>query len=94
MDHKAPEQSESFFSNTRCPYFPCHKGVAPEQFNCMFCYCPLYTLGSRCGGNFSYLENGIKDCSACTIPHHPSGYQYILEHWPQVAELAKQNRKP
>lgn len=92
MRHNVPEQNETFFSNSCCPYFPCHTGVSPDQFNCLFCYCPLYTLGSACGGNFTYLENGIKDCSACTIPHRPNGYQYVLEHWPQVSELAKKNR--
>ena len=35
----------SFFSNRECEYFPCHKGADPENFNCLFCYCPLYALG-------------------------------------------------
>ena len=34
-----------FFQNRACEYFPCHKGVADEDFNCLFCYCPLYLLG-------------------------------------------------
>ena len=46
-----------------------------EDFNCMFCYCPLYFL-EDCGGNYSYI-NGIKDCSNCLIPHKPKGYDYI-----------------
>ena len=33
-----------FFQNRACEYFPCHKGVADEDFNCLFCYCPLYLL--------------------------------------------------
>ena len=49
-----------FLSNRACEYFPCHKGVADEDFNCLFCYCPLYLLGDECGGNFEYLPNGIK----------------------------------
>ena len=52
-----------FFQNRACEYFPCHKRVADEDFNCLFCYCPLYLLGDECGGNFEYLPNGIKNCS-------------------------------
>ena len=42
-----------FFQNRECRFFPCHKGVAEEEFNCLFCYCPLYTLGRKCGGNYT-----------------------------------------
>ena len=59
----------SFFQHKECEYFPCHKVKNAEEFNCLFCYCPLYALGSKCGGNFSYTENGIKDCGNCTIQH-------------------------
>ena len=40
----------------------------------LFCYCPLYTLGDKCGGNFRYLDNGIKDCSDCLYPHFKENY--------------------
>ena len=43
-----------FFQNRACEYFPCHKGVADEDFNCLFCYCPLYLLGDECGGKRKY----------------------------------------
>ena len=46
----------SFFQNRDCEYFPCHQGADPENFNCLFCYCPLYALGEKCGGNFRYTE--------------------------------------
>ena len=52
-----------FFQNKECEYFPCHKVKNTENFNCLFCYCPLYALGDKCGGNFKYIEGGIKDCS-------------------------------
>lgn len=68
----------SFFSNKECEYFPCHKTESAEDFNCIFCYCPLYTLGEKCGGNFSFLENGVKDCSNCLIPHSKNGYEYVI----------------
>ena len=58
-----------FFSNTECKYFPCHVGICEDEFNCLFCFCPLYMLGSKCGGNFTFTKEGVKDCSQCTIPH-------------------------
>ena len=80
----------SFFQNTDCEYFPCHKVSDTGSFNCLFCYCPLYALGKNCGGNFSYTQNGIKDCSDCLIPHREGGYQYVIDRFPQIAELAKE----
>ena len=50
---KKPEEcAYSFTQHRACEFFPCHKTDHPEDFNCLFCYCPLYTLGSKCGGNF------------------------------------------
>ena len=77
--------------NTECEYFPCHK-TSGDYFNCMFCYCPLYALGEKCGGNFNYTENGIKNCSNCLIPHSENGYRYILSKLGEVSELAKKDR--
>ena len=25
-----------FFQNRECEYFPCHQGIDPEDFNCLF----------------------------------------------------------
>ncbi len=86
------QQDHTYFQNRNCPYFPCH-AHSGETFNCLFCYCPLYALGDGCGGNYRYLENGVKDCSACLIPHSPGGYGYVLDHFSQVAELAKKNHR-
>lgn len=78
-----------FFQNQQCEYFPCHEGVTPEDFNCLFCYCPLYALGDQCGGSFTYTEQGIKDCSRCVRPHCRKNYEKILEKMPMLLELAK-----
>ena len=83
------ENSHSFFQNRSCEYFPCHKVRDDSCFNCLFCYCPLYALGDKCGGNFAYTDNGIKDCSNCLIPHSAGGYDYVLSKFSQIAELAK-----
>lgn len=84
--------SSGYFCNRDCEYFPCHSEANPDNFNCLFCYCPLYALGSRCGGNYTYLENGIKDCSSCTFPHKAENYDAIISRFNEIAELAKDNR--
>ena len=86
------ENSHRFFQNRTCEYFPCHKVTDDSDFNCLFCYCPLYALGDNCGGNCRYTESGIKDCSACLLPHSPGGYDYINSKFPELAELAKKTR--
>ena len=83
------ENSQSFFQNRQCPYFPCHDGADEETFNCLFCYCPLYALGENCGGNYSYTHRGIKNCTNCQLPHRDGGYEYVLSKFPQIAQLAK-----
>ena len=85
------KNSHCFFSNRECAYFPCHPNADPETFNCLFCYCPLYARGEKCGGNFRRTETGIKDCSACLLPHSAGGYDYINRKFPELAELAKKN---
>ena len=39
------------------------------------CFCPLYNF-KDCGGQYNLLENDIKDCSNCVIPHY--NYDYII----------------
>ena len=78
---QAADSSEaySFFSNRKCPYFPCHAGADPDNFNCLFCYCPLYLLGRHCGGNFSYNEKGVKVCTNCLFPHKRENYLAVTK---------------
>ena len=83
--------SERYFQNRECPYFPCHGGANAENFNCLFCYCPLYALGEKCGGAFTYTASGIKDCSSCLIPHRAENYDLILEKMTLVLQLAKKD---
>lgn len=67
----------SFFQNGDCEYFPCHRTADTDNFNCLFCYCPLYPMAD-CGGRYVLRDNGVKDCSACTLPHRAENYAYIL----------------
>ena len=89
------ERRYSFFSHRDCEYFPCHPGADPENFNCLFCYCPLYLLGPDCGGQFRYLESGVKDCTACLFPHRRENYDAVLRRYPELlARLPKQEPSP
>ena len=78
-----------FVQNKECEYFPCHEGINSEDFSCLFCYCPLYALGDKCGGSFTYTEDGIKDCTHCVKPHRRENYDKIMEKMSAVMELAK-----
>lgn len=83
-----------FFQNTACEYFPCHKTDDPAAFSCLFCYCPLYALGDSCGGNFTYTENGIKDCSNCLRPHKRECYESITREMTKIIALARKKDTP
>ena len=71
-------ENYKFFRNTSCEYFPCHKTDDEKNFNCLFCFCPLYSI-SDCGGSFTYNESNIKCCDGCTIPHRKENYEMIIE---------------
>ena len=81
----SPKHCSRFFSNRACEYFPCHPGADPEGFNCLFCYCPLYLPGPRCGGSFTLLPDGRKDCSGCLYPHRREGYGEIVRRYGEIA---------
>ena len=78
-----------FLQNSNCEYFPCHQVKDREKFNCLFCYCPLYMLKDKCGGNFVY-NCDIKDCSKCIIPHSPGGYEYIMGKMEEVIRIGSE----
>lgn len=82
-------ENYKFVQNTKCEYFPCHKVKNENEFNCLFCFCPLYMLGDKCGGNFSYTENGIKNCSECTLPHSKNGYDHVMSKMGLVMERGR-----
>mgnify|MGYP001236415729 CR=1 FL=1 len=69
--------SFKFFQNVACAYFPCHAGLDQADFNCLFCYCPLYFL-KNCGGNPAW-RGLIKDCTGCTLPHSPGGWEAVQD---------------
>ncbi len=85
----AEKKHFKFFQNKQCEYFPCHQGIPEDQFNCLFCYCPLYALGRKCGGNCAYTEDGIKDCSNCLFPHLPGNYPRLLERYEEILQVVR-----
>lgn len=85
-----PEASYRYFRNSKCKYFPCHKGIDPEIFNCLFCYCPLDAI-INCGGKYTITKDGIKDCSKCVYPHMPENYDQVVE---KVGRLLHERKFP
>ena len=69
------ENSNRFFANKACKYYPCHPELG-DELNCLFCYCPMYFL-EDCGGDPSYTKKGIKDCSACLRIHEPDSWTFV-----------------
>jgi len=80
----------SHFTHKECEAFPCHENVDEENFNCLFCFCPLYVLGRECGGKFSYNEKGIKDCTGCRLPHIRENYGYIMDKFQDIVDKMKE----
>ncbi len=74
--------SYKYFQHKECEWYPCHKCT---DINCLFCFCPLYSF-KNCGGNFITLENGLKDCSNCILPH--KSYDYIIN---KIKEINKES---
>lgn len=77
------ENSFKFFKNEKCEYYPCHKGFSKEDdFNCLFCYCPLYFL-DECPGSYKIIKTRegkeIKSCMDCDFPHRPENYGKIIK---------------
>ncbi len=81
--------SSRFFQNKECEYFPCHRGIPEEDFNCLFCYCPLYALGKKCGGKWESMENGTKSCMNCAFPHRRENYDRVTARFSDIQEAVR-----
>lgn len=81
--------SFKFYQNRDCQYFPCHD-IDEDKMNCLFCYCPLYALKEKCGGQPKFLESGIKSCENCTKTHNgEEAWDYVASKMKDVLELGK-----
>lgn len=72
--------TSTFFTNKACRYYPCHDLT---EINCLFCYCPLYSL-PRCPGTYHVVttKDGrrVKSCIDCTFPHRKENIPEIFRH--------------
>ena len=93
MKVKALSRNYSYFSHRDCEFFPCHKGADKDDFNCLFCYCPLYSLGDECGGDFTINAKGIKDCTDCLYPHIRENYDEIIAKLRNANKEIRSGRK-
>jgi len=82
-------ENYKFSQNKKCEYFPCHKTENKDAFNCLFCFCPLYMLKDKCGGNFKYTK-GVKDCSDCTIPHTKKAHEYVMSKMGTIIKIGSE----
>ena len=83
--------SSHFFQNRACEHFPCHEGIPEEDFNCLFCFCPLYTLGKRCGGNWRYTDKGTKSCRECIFPHERENYDQMISRFEEIKAVVRRS---
>lgn len=89
MEFSFKTENYKFSQNRKCEFFPCHKVKNEDEFNCLFCYCPLYMLKDKCGGNFKYTR-GVKDCSACLIPHSKGGFDHVMSKMAMVTKIGSE----
>ena len=87
----AEKEHYKFFQNRQCEYFPCHQGVDEADFNCLFCYCPLYALGRKCGGDCYYNAKGNKVCADCTFPHQRANYSRVIARYGDIMDTVRKN---
>lgn len=84
--------SYRFFQNRECKFFPCHEVQDEDDFNCLFCYCPLY-LDDNCIGSPEYIITGrgqrIKDCSSCLVVHSSEMYDKVIAHLRRQDEILR-----
>lgn len=73
-----PTKRYRYFQHRECEYFPCHAGEDPDNFNCLFCFCPLHFLGKQCPGTPRFTEKGVKDCTKCAFPHRRENYETVV----------------
>lgn len=59
------EASKNLFLQSGSICKKCH--ATHGDIYCILCYCPLYN--TDCGGNYTILDNGVKDCSGCVRSH-------------------------
>lgn len=87
MSNQNSQKHYKYMVNKQCEYYPCHKEIPEEQYNCLFCYCPFYFRDKPCpqdkeGGQARTFttKSGkkMRDCSKCLWIHQRENYDEIL----------------
>ena len=79
-----------YFSHKECEFFPCHKESDGKDFNCLFCFCPLY-LVKACGGAYTYTETGTP--RTALIAFFPIKRKTMAESWLGSKKKWKRNEE-
>ncbi len=58
----------AYFSHRSCEYFPCHPGADPENFNCLFCYCPSICWGTGAAARSLTWQAASRIAAPACIP--------------------------
>ncbi|MFR6561455.1 MAG: cysteine-rich small domain-containing protein [Eubacterium ventriosum] len=87
------EKEFSYFSHRKCEFFPCHKNADGNNFNCLFCYCPLYTLGDKCGWRILGIWiMGLRIARDCLYPHFKENYGKVVERFSEIVKSMNEKR--
>jgi Zn-finger protein len=79
----------NFNLRTNCYWYPCHKEIEDNEYDCRMCYCPLYETCSKLnnilwGGYLLRYQDDKGDnkevfaCDKCTIFHKKENVEYYL----------------
>ena len=68
-------------------------GADPENFNCLFCYCPLYA-GRGVAAETSVHCRRRQTAQLHLFPHNPDNYMAICMRYEEVAGWQKRSRNP
>lgn len=63
------KNSYKFFENLGCKYYPCHSGIKKGEFNCLYCFCPIFVVCKR------HSKSG---CEFCKVPHDKGSYKFMM----------------
>ena len=85
LSTKPEECRYSFFQHTQCEFFPCHKTAKPEDFNCLFCYCPLYALWATASRIAAAVWSPMAGAATATSPRNSRSWR----SWPGKRTLSK-----
>lgn len=90
MNNKIMLNTENKNLRNACYWYPCHKSVPEDNYDCRSCYCSLYEECSKINNSLfgGYLlkykdsdgsNKEIFACERCTVLHIKENVDYYLE---------------